>query len=381
MKEGASGVGRSSGPLVQADVPFSSNEMQLSVRQWGIVLVIVIMMFCLVPTAWEWTESFEPGSDYRIPYDLSNNYWMYNRYCRFVCSQNKALVIGDSVVWGQYVKKEQTLSHYLNELLGEECFANMGVDGLHPAAMAGMLKYYGKAISGKNVILHCNPLWMSSKRHDLQDEKEFRFNHPRLVPQVTPNLACYKPSFTEIVGVVAERNVAFFSWINHLRINYFENLNIPSWTMENPYQNPIGTINFEVPMPENKPKSKPVSWSERAMRKQNLPWVGIKESFQWSYFKKAIEILIWRGNNIFVVLGPFNPYVLTEASLNRYNVIKGKMEKWFEKKRIRHYSVPDLPSEYYADASHPLKEGYLIIAEELLKDKSFQQWMEKLKRR
>jgi hypothetical protein len=56
------------------------------------------------------------------------------------------MIIGDSFVWGQYVSTDKTLSHNLNELEGDNLFANMGLDGLHPAAMDGLLKYYGKDI-------------------------------------------------------------------------------------------------------------------------------------------------------------------------------------------------------------------------------------------
>ena len=57
------------------------------------------------------------------------------------------------------------------------------------------------------------------------------------------------------------------------------------------------------------------------------------------------------------------------------------MGKWFEDNGISYYSVPDLPSSYYADASHPLKEGYLMIAERLLKNEDFQEWTQNLERR
>jgi lysophospholipase L1-like esterase len=55
--------------------------------------------------------------------------------------------------------------------------------------------------------------------------------------------------------------------------------------------------------------------------------------------------------------------------------MKDKMEKWLEGEGISYRSISDLPSEYYADASHPLKEGYAKIAEELLETESFRIWM------
>jgi lysophospholipase L1-like esterase len=133
------------------------------------------------------------------------------------------------------------------------------------------------------------------------------------------------------------------------------------------------------------------------MKKQDFPWVQIEEpnfsfkkkslikrntkeflkikSFQWNSFLKVIKILKARNNKVFVIIGPFNPYILTEESLNRYNIMKDKMEKWLEGEEISYRSISDLPSEYYADASHPLKEGYAKIAEELLETESFRIWM------
>lgn len=358
---------------------FSSNSIKLSWRNWIIIAVLLLGIFCFIPRLWSILEKFDTSRDYRLPYSLSNDYWMFRCWSKRASSKYPVLIIGDSVIWGQYVKRDYTLSHYLNERAGEDLFANMGVDGIHPAAMVGLIKYYGKPISSKGVILHLNPLWMSSKKHDLRGEKEFRFNHPRLVPQLIPNLACYRPSFSEIVGVVAERNIPFFSWINHIKMNYFDNMAIQNWTIQNPCKNPLRAITLKTPIPENKPKSKPITWAQRGIKKQEFPWVELKKSFQWSSFKKAIKILKSRNNKVFVLLGPFNPYILTEESLNRYNIMKDKMGRWLKENEIMYYSVPDLPGEFYADASHPLKEGYAKIAKELLENKSFQKWMKNLK--
>ncbi len=358
---------------------FSSNSIKLSWKNWVIVAALLSVIFCFIPRLWSILEKFDTPRDYRLPYILSNDYWLFNRWCKRASVQYPIFIMGDSVIWGQYVKREDTLSHYLNELAGKGISANMGVDGIHPAAMAGLVKYYGKPISNKGVILHLNPLWMSSKKHDLRGEEEFRFNHPRLVPLLFPRLACYRPSLTERIGILAERSTPFFSWINHIKMNYFDNMAIQNWTIQNPYKNPLKAITLKTPIPENKPKSKPITWFERGMRRQDFPWVKIEESFQWSSFKKMIKILNSRNNKVFVLLGPFNPYILTEESLNRYNIMRSRMERWFRENAISYYSVPDLPSKYYADASHTLKEGYSKIAEELLKNESFQKWLESLK--
>ncbi len=130
-------------------VPFSSNCVRLSPSEWLIVAIIFSAVFCLAPTLWERVEKVEPEPDYRLPYDLSSDYWLYKRYCRWACSRHETLVVGDSVVWGHFVPVDNTLSHYLNDLAGREQFANLGADGTHPAALEGLLRYYATDISNK----------------------------------------------------------------------------------------------------------------------------------------------------------------------------------------------------------------------------------------
>ncbi len=354
---------------------FSSNSIRLSWKNWIAVIAVLVGVIYLLPKLWQGMEEFNPSSDYRLPYSLSNDYWMFTRWSKYACSEYPGILIGDSVIWGQYVTMEQTLSHYLNEQAGEVIFANMGVDGTHPAAILGLVKYYGKAISNKAVILHLNPLWMSSKKHDLSGAEEFRFNHPGLVPQFIRKPACYRPSLSQRMRVAAERSVSFFSLMSHIKSNCFENMDLQNWMVQNPYRNPLKAISLEIPVPENSPKSKPVTWFERGMKEQNFPWVQAAESFQWDSFKRAVKLLKARNNRLFVTVGPFNPYILTEDSLNRYNRMRGEIEIWLSREVTGYISLSDLPSEYYADASHPLKEGYAQIAEELFEAESFKKWV------
>ena len=393
---------------------FSSNSIRLSLRNWVFVLVILLLVLSLLPVYWKLVEKFDPSDDYRIPYELSNDYWMFSRWCKYASSNYRILMIGDSVVWGQYVKMNETLPHYLNKYMNEgqksplppfsrgntkipifelgsnqiflfdngvngnlknNVFTNLGMDGIHPTAILGLIKYYGKPISNKGVILHLNPLWMSSKKHDLSDTDEFRFNHPRLVPQFYPKITSYKAKFPQRFGIAVERSIPFSSWVNHVRSNYYENMDLCNWSMQYPYKNPISAITYQIPLPENKSHSDPISWMERGMTKQDFPWVRADESFQWNSFKKVINLLQARKNKVFVIIGPFNPYILTDESLNRYKAMKKDMENWLKDEGISYVALSDLPSEYYADASHPLKEGYAIIAKELIKAELFRNWL------
>jgi hypothetical protein len=263
------------------------------------------------------------------------------------------------------VTREQTLSHYLNEIEGGPRYANLGLDGAHPVALAGLLEHYAGGVEGKDVVLQCNPLWLSSPRHDLQESQEFHFNHPRLVPQFAPAIPCYKEQVSPRIGIVVERHVPFFAWANHLQQAYFDRTDIPTWTLERPYDNPWDAVRRGLPPPDDLLRHEPVPWTERGITKQNFPWVDPGSSLQWRFFRRAIEILQRRGNRVFVLVGPFNEHMLNETSRRRYREVKAAIEAGLSVMEIPYFAPPPLPSELYGDASHPLAAGYAALARQL----------------
>ena len=92
---------------------FGSNAVRLSVGEWVGVVVVLLLASFLLPRLWERIEPFDAESDYRVPYALSNDYWHFARYCRQAATQDAVLVIGDSMVWGEYVAADETLSQCL----------------------------------------------------------------------------------------------------------------------------------------------------------------------------------------------------------------------------------------------------------------------------
>ena len=353
-----------------AAAPFSSNEIRLSAAECLLTLAIIVLLFASIPRFWQYVEPFEPGDDYRIPYVLSDDYWLYSQYCLLTAKESDVMVIGDSVVWGHYVGPDGSLSHYLNEMADTRTFANMGIDGIHPAAMAGLLEYYGKAIKDKKVVLSFNPLWMTSRKHDLQTEKEFRFNHPRLVPQFVPKIACYTESAPDKTGIVIERNVRLLGWASHIRTAYYDKMDVAGWAVEHPYKCPFRAVSLELPRPEMTPdQNEP--WSERGITRSDFPWVSLDTSVQWKFFKRAIEVLKKRGNTVFVLIGPFNEHMMKDESLRTYRSIKAGVETWLTENGVPYCMPAALPSGLYADASHPLKAGYKMLARQLIENESF----------
>ena len=360
-------------------VPFSSNSIRLSVGQWVIVGIICIVSLFLSPALWERIEKFSPGQNFRIPYDLSNDYWLYKRYCKFVGSQSRILVIGDSVIWGHFVPRDKTLSNYLNETTGSEQFVNLGLDGVHPAAMEGLLRYYGKDITNKNIILHFNPLWMSSPKQDLQGEKEFVFNHPKLVAQFIPKIPCYKASFSTRISAVFRRHVVLPNLLSHIKITYFQNSDIPAWTMENPYKNPLKALTFNIPDADLYEKKESTSHRQNNAARNGFQWVATETSFQWSRFRETVQLLQKRGSRVFVLVGPFNEHMLEGVNLESYRYLKKDIESQLLDNDIDYYAPPALPAELYIDASHPTSEGYALLAQQLCENEAFESFVLKSK--
>ena len=64
--------------------------------------------------------------------------------------------------------------------------------------------------------------------------------------------------------------------------------------------------------------------------------------------------------------------MLSDADAVIYSQIKIQVAAWFQQNSVP-YFVPDpLPAAHYVDASHPIGEGYALLAKELLQQPTFQ---------
>jgi hypothetical protein len=374
------------------EVPFGVNEVRLNKRQWLTMFLIVGSVVLLTPRVWKWVERFETGPDYRIPYDLSKDYWLYRWRLNQVAKPDKIVVLGDSVVWGEYVLPNGTLSHFLNQATGQtDQFINGGLNGLFPLAEEGLIQYYSRSLRGQKVILHCNVLWMTSPKADLSTPKEEQFNHARLVPQFSPRIPCYRADANERISAVIQRNVSFLSWVGHLQNAYFGQKSILSWTLKddggsppsypNAWKNPLTQIKFTVPTaptvdPQrgpDSPRHKP--WFSDGPGTTRFEWVGLDHSLQWQAFQRVVGKLRERGNDVLVVMGPFNEHIVAEDNRPAYQEIRSGIADWLWKNQVSTVVPEVLPSALYADASHPLTEGYRLLARRICEDPTFQAWL------
>jgi hypothetical protein len=376
-------------PKVGLDTVFV-NEMRLTGRQWLLVGGIVLAFVLLAPWVWKQAERFDTGPDYRLPYTLSKDYWLYERRLAEIPAKS-AVLIGDSVVWGEYVLPDGSLSHFLNQEAGQpDAFVNAGVNGLFPLALEGLVEHYGGALHHRKVILHCNLLWMSSPKADLSTKKEERFNHSRLVPQFSPRIPCYRADASERLGVAMERNFPVLSWVNHLQCVSFNQKSIPDWTLEqgsgeppghpNTYKNPLAQLTLHVPAaPANDPERGPASarhksWSTTGEGSTRFDWVTLESSLQWAAFQRLTRLLRARGNDVLVVVGPFNEHLMAEDNRAAYRQLRDGVATWLKDNQIASITPEPLASLLYADASHPLTEGYRVLAQRLHSDATFQDW-------
>jgi hypothetical protein len=384
-----------------------SNGIRLTGREWLVVGLVTIVLLSLTPAVWERLESFPLEADYRIPHELTYDYWLYEEFARLAADQYETMLIGDSVIWGEYVTREETLAHYLNGQSGQERYANLGLDGAHPLALRGLVAYYAGSITRKNVVLQCNPLWLSSRRRDLQDEQYTDFNHPRLIPQFVPHIPSYREEISPRIGVLVEQLWPVSQWTAHLQQAYYDKADIPSWTLAHPYDNPLEPLTHGLPASDQSRRPPSVPWYKdgwvlpdagativglmgssfgqghfatgavlarkrnNGITPQDYPWIDLETSLQWQAFREVVDLLRQRGNRVFVLIGPFNEHLLTPASKERYQKVKATIAAWLTEQEVDHLVAPPLSRDQYGDASHPLAAGYAALARRLQEEAFF----------
>ncbi len=362
-----------------------SATVRLSARQWLCALGLSFGLAWLLPVAWMAFETFEPVPHYRVPYELSNDYWLYERWLDQL-PPDAIPVVGDSVVWGEYTAHDGTLSRFLGDATGKR-FANAGINGLYPLALWGLVEHHGGALANRRVLLHCNLLWMSDPEADMQLAKEQVFNHPALVPQFTPRIPCYRADTDTRLGRALERWLEPLSWVRHLQQTYFGQKSAPEWTLAddgkfpptypNTYRLPVGVpLSAELPSAKRglaSERHKP--WSANQSGQVNMDWVTPESSLQWQAFRRLAKRLQGRGSDLLVVVGPLNEHMMNDATREKYLGFRIAVAAWLSAEEIRVVVPESLPSGEFADASHPLTQGYERLAKRLAADPMFKTWL------
>jgi hypothetical protein len=119
-------------------------------------------------------------------------------------------------------------------------------------------------------------------------------------------------------------------------------------------------------------------WSSReGAKNSDDPFLSLDGSVQWECYLGALKLLKSRGNRVFVLLGPYNTYNLTDKSRERFFAMMAAVKKKLDELGYPYFdSTRDLlPSEEYADKSHVLKKGHGMLARAMVDDQHFQQWL------
>jgi hypothetical protein len=213
------------------------------------------------------------------------------------------------------------------------------------------------------------------------------------VPQFFPRIPCYRADTNERLSALVANHVDFIAWVGHLQQAYFGQKSILSWTLEddggnplqypNAYKNPLSQITFAVPAaPLEDPQRGPQSarhrpWTAAGQGPTRFEWVGLDSSLQWRAFQRLVGTLRERGNDVLVLLGPFNEHMIAQDNLADYRQLHEGIVAWLKQKQVTVVAPETLPSELYADASHPLTDGYKLLAHQLLAEQTFQAWFRK----
>jgi lysophospholipase L1-like esterase len=346
------------------NIPDNSNGLVLKPWELVVTIAVVLVLTLLLPYSWQKIRGVEEiPRGFRLAEELRDDYYGYRLVVRalYLKTETSAesapsiFFIGDSVVWGKYVDNENTLPALINRKLGKDEIVNLAVDGLHPVAMERLLRDHGDSIRGYRVFLYWNPLWMNAPLYDLSGTDEFSINHPRLLPQFDPSFKSYRAGFGDRVSAFLEQNVLFCAWLRHIRAAYCANGDVKK-VLAN------GGLSHYDPAERRALANSTVTWEQNGIKKQDWPWVKASESRQYAAFRRVIAGLRRRGNQVTVVLGTVNPHMQTPGSLERYHKLRTEVKADLERSGVRVIDLPELESNEYADASHPLAAGYEKLA-------------------
>ena len=361
--------------------PISVTGPRLRPKATMVIIVLGTLLWTATPALYRQGDSFIAPDGYRTPFQLSDDYWQYDIVGRQWVDEERVLMLGDSVIWGEYVLPNESLPGQLNRDQEELTFANGGVNGLHPLAMLGIVNHFLPTLQNQPVVVHCNLIWMSSPDRDLTTKSEIPFNHESLVPQFSPTIPCYRATPSERLGNKVFQHTSLRPLVRHLRMLYLSGQDYQTWSLERARREREGIENPPIHavsrIPVDKLRHPDISWEERGIPQQNYNWVPLEKSLQWWAFRETVMLLESRGCDVYVIIGPFNEHLLAAENRTDWEHMRHKVSEWLETHEIAYDAPTILSSKLYADASHPLEQGYQELSHEILRAPNFQDWLKR----
>jgi hypothetical protein len=106
-----------------------------------------------------------------------------------------------------------------------------------------------------------------------------------------------------------------------------------------------------------------------------MEWVTPESSLQWLAFRRLAKRLQGRGSDLLVVVGPLNEHMMNDATRGKHLDFREAVAAWLSAEGLNYVVLEVLPSDEYADASHPLTEGYDRLAKRLAAEPVFKTWL------
>ena len=357
-------------------VPAEREVLSLSGREWLSVLAGVAGLLIAFPLLGHRDGASVVEPDYRIPYSLSHRYRLYQYYTTLSSRQYPALVIGDSVVWGQCALRDHTLSHYLNERLESPLFANAGLDAMHPLALEGLLEFHAPSVVHKSVLLHFNPMWFMVQGPAVAPSGDPLRNRPNLVPRLAGGFLSSRRLAAEAAWARVARAGPWNRWIDR---TLDAQLDFLAWSISHPYESPLDALATPLPPSEDAFAPRLSTWnSGAAAAAYDCSWPSLRDNGQWEAFERIVDRLEDRGNRVLVLVGPINQHMLTPSARESYHLFKEAVCERLRSRGVDCYAPPGLSSGLYADICHPLAGGYEELSKLLARDR--QGWLDGIHR-
>ena len=148
----------------------------------------------------------------------------------------------------------------------------------------------------------------------------------------------------------------------------------------NAWKNPFAPLGSGIqPEPADDPLRGPGSprhrpWNAAGAEPTSFDWVPLDESLQWTAFQRTVLLLRSRGDRVLVIIGPFNEHMIAPDQIKTFHAMRDQIISWLKAYQFLVLVPQTLPSNLYADASHPLTRGYARLADELMADLQFQRF-------
>lgn len=360
-------------PLATQGSLDSSIAIPISPRGWiGVIVVTVVFLSCL-PRFIRRYEQFEPTPHWRMPTRYAEDLDLTARRLAIARNRGEVIWLGDSVIWGEYARPSETLPASMEKHFPSIRFANLGLEGLHPLALHGLVELF-PPWHDRAVIVHFNPIWMTSPRRDLRVSDVGTINHVALLPQFRRTIPADARSWEERMATWLGREMSLWRWTSHMRMAYFEGRDPVRWMTEHPTQWPAFAEGSASLIPDDVPSSR---LRRRVVSANALTyeWVAPGESLQFAAFVELLESLARHQVRCYCVVGRLDPARRTSDCLAREAELRDRLREVLERLRIPFHVVSNTAVEM-ADASHPTPAGYQAIAEELAHDPTLIEWVQ-----